>query len=456
MTDDATTTVSVPQPKPQPKPMGMSIHYRRYALTMLFLVYMLNFVDRQIVNILAEPIKRELGLMDWQLGSLTGLSFAIFYATLALPIARWAERANRVRIVALSAITWSLFTAVCGVAQNFTQLFLARVGVGVGEAGCTPASQSLISDYTTREKRASALAFFSMGIPAGSLVGMVVGGLIADSLGWRASFALVGVPGIALGLLAYFTLPEPRTFSVAASGAQSTPSLREALTELGGKRTYIWLTVAMVAMSFGIYSNLAFQSSHFLRNHAEGLGVLAARLNDLTVIQLGPTGFLGTVLGLIVGICGAAGTWLGGRATDRAVARGSLNAYATIPAAAALCMPFSLFAAYLTSNTVAALCLMGLPMLLQSVYYGPIFAAVQSLVRPRTRATATAIFLFFANLVGLGLGPLTVGLISDFLARSMGSGDGIRWALISTSLVYVLAAMAFMAARKTIRRDIVS
>ncbi|MBY6265169.1 MFS transporter [Azospirillum sp. 412522] len=453
MTDDATTTVSVP--KPQPKPTAMPIHYRRYALIMLFLVYMLNFVDRQIVNILAEPIKRELGLADWQLGSLTGLSFAIFYATLALPIARWAERANRVRIVALSAITWSFFTAVCGVAQTFAQLFLARVGVGVGEAGCTPASQSLISDYTTREKRASALAFFSMGIPTGSLVGMVVGGLIADSLGWRASFALVGVPGIVLGLLAYFTLPEPRKSS-AASEAQSAPTLREALAELGGKRTYIWLTVAMATMSFGIYSNLAFQSSHFLRNHADGLGALAVGLNDLTGIQLGPTGFLGTVLGLVVGICGAAGTWLGGRATDRAVVRGSLDAYATIPAAAALCLPFALFATYTTSNTVAALCLMGLPMMLQSVYYGPIFAAVQGLVRPRTRATATAIFLFFANLIGLGLGPLSVGLISDLLAPSMGSGDGIRWALISTSLVYVLAAAAFMVARKTIRQDIVS
>ncbi|MCP1611566.1 MFS family permease [Azospirillum lipoferum] len=434
--------------------MGLSIHYRRYALTMLFLVYMLNFVDRQIVNILAEPIKRELGLADWQLGSLTGLSFAIFYATLALPIARWAERANRVRIVALSAITWSLFTTICGVAQTFAQLFLARVGVGVGEAGCTPASQSLISDYTTRERRASALAFFSMGIPAGTLVGMVVGGLIADSLGWRASFALVGVPGIILGLLAYFTLPEPRK-SFAASEVQAAPSLREALAELGSKRTYIWLTVAMAAMSFGIYSNLAFQSSHFLRNHAEGLGTLAVRLNDLTGIRLGATGFLGTVLGLIVGICGAAGTWLGGWSTDRGV-RSSLNAYATIPAAAALCMPFALFATYTASNTVAALCLMGLPMMLQSIYYGPIFAAVQSLVRPRTRATATAIFLFFANLIGLGLGPLSVGLISDLLAPSMGSGDAIRWALISTSLVYVLAAAAFMAARKSIRQDIVS
>ena len=450
MIEDATTTVSMPQPKP----MDLSIHYRRYALTMLFLVYMLNFVDRQIVNILAEPIKRELGLADWQLGSLTGLSFAIFYATLALPIARWAERANRVRIVALSAITWSLFTTICGVAQTFAQLFLARVGVGVGEAGCTPASQSLISDYTTRERRASALAFFSMGIPAGTLVGMVVGGLIADSLGWRASFALVGVPGIILGLLAYFTLPEPRK-SFAASEVQAAPSLREALAELGSKRTYIWLTVAMAAMSFGIYSNLAFQSSHFLRNHAEGLGTLAVRLNDLTGIRLGATGFLGTVLGLIVGICGAAGTWLGGWSTDRGV-RSSLNAYATIPAAAALCMPFALFATYTASNTVAALCLMGLPMMLQSIYYGPIFAAVQSLVRPRTRATATAIFLFFANLIGLGLGPLSVGLISDLLAPSMGSGDAIRWALISTSLVYVLAAAAFMAARKSIRQDIVS
>ncbi|WP_372073654.1 MFS transporter [Tistrella mobilis] len=449
MIEDATTKVSAPPLTATPT------RHRRYALTMLFLIYMLNFVDRQIVNILAEPIKRELSLADWQLGSLTGLSFALFYAALALPIARWAERANRARIVALSAIIWSLFTALCGIAQNFAQLFLARVGVGVGEAGCTPASQSLITDYTSKEKRASALAFFSMGIPAGSLVGMMVGGLIADQLGWRASFALVGVPGIILGLLAFFTLPEPRKSAFAAKEVQTTPPLRDALRELGRNRTYICLTIAMVAMSFGTYSNLGFLGSHYLRNHAEGLVTLAAAVNDLTGLQLGATGFLGTALGLIIGIFGAAGTWLGGWVTDRAVRR-NLNAYATIPAVAALCLPFALLATYLTSNTLAALCLLSLPMMLQSIYYGPIFATVQSLVRPRSRATATAIFLFFANLIGLGLGPLSVGLLSDFLAPSLGSGDAIRWALISTAVVFIVAAAAFLAARKSIHQDIVS
>jgi len=435
--------------------VAISPRYRRYALTLLFLVYTLNFVDRQIVNILAELIKHDLDLADWQLGSLTGLSFALFYATLALPIARLAERGNRVNIIALSAIVWSAFTVLCGMAQNFAQLFLARVGVGVGEAGCTPASQSLISDYVPRERRASAMAAFSLGIPAGSLIGMAVGGLVADSLGWRASFALVGVPGIVLGVLAYFTLPEPRPASATPGSEVVTPALKEALRELGKKPAYIWFTVAMACMSFATYGHLAFQSSYFLRNHTVGLDALAAKLDSMTGINLGTTGFLGMALGLIIGLFGAAGTWLGGWLADRAASK-DVRAYATVPAISALCLPFSMFAAYTSSSTLAVLSLVAIPMLLQSIYYGPLFATVQGLVHPRTRATASAILLFFANLVGLGLGPLTVGAISDLLTPALGSGDAIRWALIFASLIYFVAMAAFLMARRTVRQDLVS
>lgn len=435
--------------------VAISPRYRRYALALLFVIYMLNFVDRQIVNILAELIKRDLNLADWQLGSLTGLSFALFYATLALPIARLAERGNRVNIIALSAIVWSAFTVLCGMAQNFAQLFLARVGVGVGEAGCTPASQSLISDYVPRETRATAMAIFSLGIPAGSLIGMAVGGLVADSFGWRASFALVGVPGILLGILAYFTLPEPRRSSGIVSTDRDAPTFKEALAEIGKKPTYIWFTVAMAAMSFATYGHLAFQSSYFLRNHADGLDALAAHLANATGIHLGTTSFLGVALGLTIGLFGGAGTWLGGQVTDHA-ARRDVRAYAMIPALSAFCLPFSILATYISSNIMLVLSLVGLPMLLQSIYYGPLFATIQGLVRPRTRATASAILLFFANLVGLGLGSLCVGAISDLLSPSLGSGDAIRWALIIASLVYFLAMGAFVMARKTIKQDLVS
>lgn len=435
--------------------VAISPRYRRYALTLLFLVYTLNFVDRQIVNILAELIKHELNLADWQLGSLTGLSFALFYATLALPIARLAERGNRVNIISLSAIVWSAFTVLCGMAQNFAQLFLARVGVGVGEAGCTPASQSLISDYVPRETRATAMAILSLGIPAGSLIGMAVGGLVADSFGWRASFALVGVPGVLLGILAYFTLPEPRLSPGVALTNGDAPTFTEALAEIAKKPTYLWFTVAMASMSFATYGHLAFQSSYFLRNHADGLNAMAVQLANVTGINLGATGFLGVTLGLAIGLFGGAGTWLGGRLTDHA-ARKDVRAYATIPAISALCLPFSILVTYISSNTILVLSLIGLPMLLQSLYYGPLFATIQGLVRPRTRATASAILLFFANLVGLGLGPLCVGVISDLLSPSLGSGDAIRWALIIASFAYFLAMGAFVAARKTIKQDLVS
>ncbi len=429
--------------------------YHRYPLAILFLIYTLNFLDRQIVNILAEPIKRDLHLADWQLGSLTGLAFALFYATLALPIARLAERFDRVKIIAVSAIVWSLFTGLCGLAANFLQLFLARIGVGVGEAGCTPASHSLISDYVPRENRASALAIFSLGIPVGSLIGMTIGGLVADSFGWRAAFLVVGLPGIVLGLVALFTLPEPRRSAAGIVPPVASSSLRQALGELRRNRTYIWLTTAMAAMSFVTYGHFAFLSSFFLRNHSDGLGHLSEQLHNSIGLSLGAVGFMGISLGLIFGVFGAIGTWLGGALTDRA-ARVDNRAYATIPAIAAFLLPLSMAVTYFAPGVLVALLLLSIPISLQAVYYGPLFASVQSLVQPHTRATAAAILLFFANLIGLGMGPLAVGLLSDLVAMNAGSAAGIRWSLTLTSLVYMLAGGAFLMARRTIRDDMVS
>ncbi|MFP1683204.1 spinster family MFS transporter [Alloalcanivorax sp. C16-1] len=432
-----------------------SASYKRYALTVLFLLYTLNFLDRQIVNIVAEPIKKDMGLSDWQLGSLTGLAFALFYATLALPIARLAERKNRVKIVAFSAIVWSGFTALCGLGQSFLHLFLARVGVGVGEAGCTPASHSLITDYFSREKRASAMATFSLGIPAGSLVGMAIGGLIADSFGWRAAFIVVGIPGLLLGLIALVTLREPRTHNPVASHTDSLPGVWQALKDLKGNRTYVWLTAAMAAMAFVTYGHFAFLSSFFLRNHADNITELSHAIEATTGIALGPMGFLGVSLGIIFGLFGALGTWLGGVLSDRGAAR-DMRAYALIPAFSALILPLSLVATYLAPGAGSALLMLCVPMLLQSIYYGPLFASVQSLVEPNSRATAAAILLFFANLIGLGLGPLTVGTLSDVIAVSAGPADGIRWALIITGFIYLAAALAFFKASRTIRDAIVS
>ncbi len=195
--------------------------YRAFALAILLAAYILSFLDRQIVSILAEPIKRDLGLHDWQLGMLTGLAFALFYTTLGIPIARLAERYSRPWIIGGSIALWSLFTVLSGRAQTFPQMLIARMGVGVGEAGCNPCAHSLIADYTPKEKRASALATYSLGIPIGSLLGLVMGGLIADAYGWRTAFFVAGGPGLLLAVIAVVFLKEPRNYMTAAATAQA-------------------------------------------------------------------------------------------------------------------------------------------------------------------------------------------------------------------------------------------
>jgi predicted MFS family arabinose efflux permease len=201
---------------------GLSDGNIRYALWLLLAIYTLNFVDRQIVAVLGEDIKRDLSLTDTQLGLLGGLAFAVFYTVLGIPIARFAERGNRVGIISAALVVWSGFTALCGTAGNFVQILLYRFGVGVGEAGCTPPAHSLISDYVRPEKRASALALYSMGVPIGTFGGFAIGAIIAANYGWRAAFFIVGIPGIILGLLAFFTLKEPRKLGLSMPPAVKT------------------------------------------------------------------------------------------------------------------------------------------------------------------------------------------------------------------------------------------
>ncbi|HCY54144.1 MAG TPA: MFS transporter, partial [Oceanicaulis sp.] len=284
---------------------------------MLLVIYIFNFLDRQIVNILAEPIKLELGLADWQLGMLTGLAFAAFYTVLGIPIARYAEKADRVKIISVAVAVWSAFTIACGLAANFTQLLLARIGVGVGEAGCSPPAHSLITDYTPKEERASALAFYSMGIPLGSLVPMALGGLIADAFGWRAAFFVAGAPGIILAVMAFLTLPEPRRGLEKKVVPVKGPSFVDAIKELKSKKSFWWISIGAALSAMVGYGHIAFYGSFYLRNHGEGLTAMAVSVNEMIGVSFGPIGFVGTALGLIIGVCGAAGTFLGGVLADR-------------------------------------------------------------------------------------------------------------------------------------------
>lgn len=434
-------------------PSTLSAGYRRYALWVLLVIYILNFLDRQIVTILAEPIKQELGLTDWQLGMMTGLAFAIFYTVLGIPIARYAERGNRPFIIAGAVAAWSLFTVLCGFAQNFWQLVLARIGVGIGEAGCTPPAHSLISDYVPKEKRASALAFYSLGTPIGGLLGMALGGLIADAWGWRAAFLVAGAPGILMALVAAFTLVEPRKRLGAdfAAKQKSGPSFREAMAEIRGKRTFWLIAWGVSIKAFIGYGSAVFIAPFFFRNHGPELTEIAARYG------LGLAGFIGLALGVVVGVTGAIGIWLGGQLADRFGAK-DLRHYMGIPAVSTLIgIPIYLTALFVESAMLAIL-IMAIPPILNGLWYGPAYAAIQGLVRPETRATATAIMLFIVNLVGLGMGPLLVGAVSDLLSGPFGLGParGVQWSLAFFTLFGVVASALFWAARRTIREEMVS
>lgn len=441
------TTSAAPAAPPSTTP-----GYRNYALGLLLFIYVLNFLDRQIVNILAEPIREELGLRDWQLGVMTGLSFAIFYTFLGIPIARLAERGNRPLIISTAVIVWSGFTALCGFAQNFLHLILARIGVGVGEAGCTPPAHSLISDYTPREKRTSALALYSMGGPIGTLLGMAMGGVIADAWGWRAAFLVAAAPGLIAGVVAAFTLVEPRKkLPPPKADTPKPPTMMDAARELRNCPTFWLFCFSGAIQGFIAYGHSSFLGSFFFRNHGQELSALAETFGLQTA------GFLGISIGLIMGVSGIIGAFIGGRLGDKMGAKDP-RALATLCAVANLLAVPTYIAAMLVDSALVALGLLVLPTLLYGLSYGPLYAVLQSVVQPRTRATATAIFLFMTNLVGLGIGPLLVGLMSDYFAEGLGLGaaEGIRWAQVTCTLVGVFGAYLYWRARKHIVRDFVS
>jgi MFS family permease len=341
---------------------------------------------------------------------------------------------------------------LCGFAQNVWQLIAARIGVGVGEAGCTPPAHSLITDYVPKEKRASAIAFYSIGTPLGTLAGMAMGGLIADAYGWRAAFMVAGAPGVLFAIIAAFTLVEPRKQLAAdlAGRAAHQVSFGAALAVLMTKKTFWLVAFAASIKAFVGYGQAPFIASYFFRNHGADVAALAAQFG------LKSAGFLGLALGLIGGTAGCIGAWLGGQLADKMGAK-DLRAYVTVPAIASLVtLPFYIAAVSLDSVT-AAIGILTIPILLGTLWYGPVYATAQSIVDPSMRATASAVLLFVINLIGLGLGPVAVGALSDMFAGPMGLGEaqGVRWALIVSTMFGLVAFALFWAARKTIREDMV-
>lgn len=406
----------------------------RQMMWVLLIVYILNFLDRQIVNILAEEISRDLHLSDTQIGLMTGLAFALFYTFLGIPIARYVDRpaTNRAHVIALSLGLWSAMTAVCGLAQNFVQLLLARIGVGVGEAGCTPAAHSLITDAVPAEKRASAMAFYGMGISIGGLIGMVVGGVLNDIYGWRQAFLAVSVPGILFALALPMLLRDPGRHVLRAQPAPVAPLLTT-LRDILANRSFVLVLLGASFTAFLSYGKAVWVVILFQRDFG---------------LSAGQTGLW---LGIISGLAGMLGTWLGGALADRFGQRDKKYILWAPALGMTLAAPI-LFAAYVSRDWHWALALLIVPTALNYFYYGPSYALAQQLVKTNQRAVATSLVVFGQNLIGLGLGPLFFGLLSDMFKPFAGA-ESVRWVLYGAAWLGLLPAFFFWRASKRLTRD---
>jgi predicted MFS family arabinose efflux permease len=440
--------------------------YRRYVLAMLILVYTSNFIDRSILGVLGQPIKEELGLADWQLGVLGGLAFAILYSTLGIPIARLSERTNRVTIMSVAITVWSAMTAVCAVTTNFWQLMAARIGVGVGEAGCIPPASSLISDYFPPRERATAAGLFSLGVPIGTVAGAIIGALIAQNYGWRAAFLVVGLPGLLIALAFRLTIREPVRGGLDPEGtALETPSLAEVVRQLARKPTFVHIAIGSSVASFAGYAISAFAIPLLLRGFPISLTQASA------------------IFGLIGGTAAAIGVGAGGYITDWA-GKKDRRYYALIPAAGFILAAPLYMLAFLQPTLVGLACLIVPPLIMQYLYFGPMAGLCQNMVGPRARATTQALITLIINLIGLGLGPALVGWASDLYAGMAytGAGEfltacpggqaqagagaaavetcraasftGLQRALVTACLFYFWAGAHFFFAARHVQRDL--
>lgn len=408
--------------------------YAFYVLGILLFVYTLNFIDRIVIGVLAAPIKAELALTDTQLGLLGGTAFALFYTALGIPIGWLADRVSRMWIMTASLALWSAFTGLCGVVQTFAQLFLARLGVGIGEAGGTAPAYSLISDYFPPSQRARALGVFSFGVPIGSGLGLALGGIVATLVDWRAAFIALGLLGLLIAPVFLATVREPVRGALDGH-VRPAPAhgVREVLAKLARKPAFWALSFGGGMSSIAGYGLIFWMPSFIMRSF--GLTLMDASLFLAGLVLTG----------------GVTGVWLGGWLADRLGRRGKA-AYALVPATAfALLLPFQV-AALLAGSPVVAFVILLVPEALRLVWLGPGITAIQHLVPPGMRAMASAIFLFVNNLVGLGIGSLLIGALSDALTARFGT-EALRYALVAVMCFYALAATLFFLASRRLERD---
>jgi predicted MFS family arabinose efflux permease len=412
-------------PSPSPPPA------RWLVLIVLMIVNAFNLLDRQLLAVLAEPVRKELGLTDTQLGLLTGTLFVIFYATLAIPIAWIADRRHRVRVLACALAAWSFFTALCGQAHSFLHLALARVGVGIGEAGGAPASYSLISDCFDSRRRGMALAIYGMGVPLGMLAGIAAGGWIASRYGWRLAFTAIGAMGVVLALAIPLLIREPSRGRLDATVSHGPPpSPLATLRMFARSRPLMMMAATGGAGAFITNGLLSWMPTYLARTKGMQLQDLAQYYS----IALG--------LSLALGIS------LSGYLTDRFAHRRA-SAYALIPAIGlAASLPFYL-AALLTSSWQTSLALLSVPICLGTMFLTPTIAFAQNHVRADQRSTVSALLMFVLNLIGIGGGPLFVGFMSDALQPHYGALS-LHWAMLSLCTMFVVAILICLATASTL------
>ncbi len=388
---------------------------RRYAMVILAIVYMFNFVDRQILAILLPQIRDEFATSDAYLGFLSGTAFALFYVTLGVPIAQYADRCNRRNLIAASVALWSAMTALSGLAANIWHLTAARIGVGIGEAGCSPPAHSMISDYFPPEKRSTAMGFYTLGISAGIMTAYLAGGWVAQNIGWREAFFVVGIPGLILAAIVRFTVQEPkRGASESRATGLEQPRLIEVVRFLAARRSFIHMAMAAGLSTFVGYSVIGFLPSFMVRSFNMELAEL------------------GRWLGLILGISGGAGFFFGGYFADH-LGRGSHRKAFNFIALTILVSTGILAMTFLAKNSTTALLMFILPAATMNVYLAPVLAQAQSLVALRMRATTSALVLLIINVIGLAFGPLLTGMLSDALEPKFGE-ESMRYALLIVTL----------------------
>lgn len=402
------------------------------VLLVLLLAYIFNFVDRQIIGILAVPIQQEFGLEDDTLG-LLGVVFGIFYATIALPIAWLADRKNRVTIIAVSIGLWSLFTAACGMAQNFTQLVLARMGVAFGEAGGIAPSYSLIADFYPKSRRARALAFFSLGIPIGSALGIFFGGWLTTHLSWQAAFLIVGLAGLPTALLVWTLIREPVRGGHDDMPNEAAPPAAQTARVLAANPSFWLLSFGAAAGSILGYGLIFWLPSFFKRSFGLTPDVV------------------GWYYGSIVLVGGVAGTWLGGWLGDR-LGPGRPAVYALIPACCFLVTAPAFALGLFAPNLWVAWILFTLGQMTALAWLGPVILAVQHIVQPAIRATASASFLFINNLIGIAFGIYFLGWLSKQMKAEHGD-DSLQYSILYGLGFYLVSAAIYFVAAKRLKRD---